>query len=102
MQQRQAFGHVTEEKSKTQPFQTKGSGAPKSHTSHLALAYRSGIIQPWAFVNGKNAKGLATRRINSGNNDTKTPTRKPDVWGTHFNSSRDVRATRPSGLESPS
>src|SRR3981081_601424 len=31
-----------------------------------------------------------------------SPTRKPDVWGTHFNSSHDVRATRPSGLESPS
>jgi hypothetical protein len=42
----QSFGHGTEEKSKPRPFQTKGSGTLKSESSHSALTYRSGIIQP--------------------------------------------------------
>jgi hypothetical protein len=57
----QLFAHGMEEKSKPRPFQTKGSGTLKSQTGSSALTYWSGIIQLWAFVNRKNAKGWATR-----------------------------------------
>jgi RHS repeat-associated protein len=39
----------------------KGSATRKSQTSPSALTYLSGIIQPCAFVNGKNTKGWSTR-----------------------------------------
>jgi hypothetical protein len=31
---------------------------------------------------GRTGHNRSVRRINSGNSETKTPTRKPDVWGT--------------------
>src|ERR1700722_8202253 len=44
------------------PFQThEGSATLKGKTSHSALTYWSGTIQPRALVDRRNAKGFPTR-----------------------------------------
>ena len=57
---KQFVGRRMEEKSKPQPFQSKGSGTLKSHTDDSSLTYWNSIIKLYAYVNRIITKGLAT------------------------------------------